>query len=279
MINLQPEIVYRIFGRRAFLSTTLFWRRILTRSLFTKLMDYSNTFLFGWTGSSFLESEKSALYNHIYSYTSVKVVAHWFQIQQAGRFQMYDDAQHTRGAGYRPYRTPKYQLSNIKCPVALFYGGADTLPNFKSLLDELDPVYVRREPELEHLCFMWGREAHTTIFPDVVRLLRQYDPLASKSRPSSAPNFNLTRKDSTLEFFKEQSSSLIYNGIHNHQSPIHAHKRDLSGHTDDRQQEIVGSTSDPVDSSELKQTPSKSSEEASSSRAHENNISSPVSGH
>lgn len=237
LINLQPEIVYRIFGRKVFLSMTLFWRRVLTKSLFTSLMDYSNYWLFGWTAKNFLESEKSVLYNHIYSYTSVKVVAQWFQIQQSGQFQMYDDAQHTRGTGYRPYRTPTYHLANMKCPVALFYGGADTLPNFKSLLDELEPVYVRREPELEHLCFMWGRDAHTTIFPDVVRLLRMYDPLA-KSRPADAPVFALTRKDSTLEFYHDQQSHGVV--------PLHR-PADMN-HVDDDQgrQRIVGSTSDPI---------------------------------
>lgn len=279
MINLQPEIVYRIFGKKAFLSTTLFWRRILTRSLFTKLMDYSNNFLFGWTGSNFLEAEKSALYNHIYSYTSVKVVAQWFQIQQSGRFQMYDDAQHTRGSGYRPYRTPVYHLANMKCPVALFYGGADTLPNFKSLLDELEPVYVRREPELEHLCFMWGKDAHTTIFPDVVRLLRQYDPLVSKSRPAGAPNFALTRKDSSLEFFREQHDS---HNIHNG-SPHHPpHKRDLSGHRDDTVQEIVGSTSDPVINVQPETRPKSASEHVSGSSSSleiRPNVAEPINGH
>lgn len=243
MINLQPEIVYRIFGKKAFLSTTLFWRRVLTKTLFTKLMDHSNRFLFGWTGKSMLESEKSALYNHIYSYTSVKVVAHWFQIQQSGQFQMYDDAQYARGASYRPYRNPAYHVANMKCPVALFYGGADTLPNFKSLLDELDPVYVRREPDLEHLCFMWGQDCHTTIFPDVVRLLRQYDPLA-RSRPSTAPIISLTKKDSSNEFWREAHE----NGDASTSSTFHRRSsRDgITQEKDDEQQEIVGTTADPI---------------------------------
>jgi lysosomal acid lipase/cholesteryl ester hydrolase len=260
MINLQPEIVFRIFGRKAFLSTTLFWRRVLTKTLFTKLMDYSNKFLFGWTANNLLDSEKSALYNHIYSYTSVKAVAHWFQIQQAGRFQMYDDAQHGRGASYRPYRTPAYHLSNLKCPVALFYGGADTLPNFKSLLDELDPVYVRREPELEHLCFMWGKDCHTTIFPDVVRLLRQYDPLA-RSRPQGAPNFPLTKKDSSIEFRRDQEESDRPNGHpsqpNGHSSHSRQHSRQHSQQPvqekDDEVQRIVGTTADPVPENPLSQ--------------------------
>lgn len=243
MINMQPEIVFLIFGRKAFLSTALFWRRVLTKSLFTWLMDMSNLFLFGWTAKNLLQSERAALYNHIYSYTSVKVVAHWFQIQQSGRFQMYDDAQYARAASYRPYRTPAYHLSNMTCPVALFYGGSDTLPNFKSLLDDLDPVYVRKEEDFEHLCFMWGKNCHTTIFPDVVRLLRLYDPTARSARPPNAPNFPLTRKESTFEFRKDAQAG----GIH---LPEHkaGHARLGSGDPDkdDEHQEIVGTTADPV---------------------------------
>ena len=243
MINMQPEIVFLIFGRKAFLSTALFWRRVLTKSLFTWLMDKSNEFLFGWTAKNLFPAERAALYNHIYSYTSVKVVAHWFQIQQSGRFQMYDDAQYARGASYRPYRTPAYHLANMTCPVALFYGGSDTLPNFKSLLDDLDPVYVRKEENFEHLCFMWGKDCHTTIFPDVVRLLRLYDPNSRNARPPNAPNFPLTKKDSTMEFRKDAQQG----GIHLPEFPKgHARLGSVEQEKDDEHQEIVGTTADPV---------------------------------
>src|SRR5690606_22152555 len=137
-INSKPEFCYLIFGRKSFLSSVLFWRNILTRSLFTYLIDKCNHLLFGWTGNNIDEQEKPALYNHIYSFTSVKVVVHWFQIQQSNHFQMYDDINRGRPKyGYRHYIPPIYQVSNIKCPIALFYGGSDSLPNTSALLDDL----------------------------------------------------------------------------------------------------------------------------------------------
>lgn len=182
-IQSKPELSYLVFGRKAFLSSVLFWRNILTRSLFTFFMDKANRFLFGWNSASIDQAEKAALYNHIYSYTSVKVVVHWFQIQQSNRFQMYDDVTHGRKQlGYRPYLPPSYNISNIRCPIALFYGGSDTLPNTSALLEDIKPVYIRKYSNLEHLCFMWSKDAHTTIFEEILELLMQHNPSLNKEK-------------------------------------------------------------------------------------------------
>lgn len=174
-VNSKPEICYLIFGRKSFLSSVLFWRSILTRSLFTYFIDKSNHLLFGWTSNNIDEQEKPALYNHIYSFTSVKVVVHWFQIQQSNHFQMYDDVVKGRSKyGYRHYMPPVYHVSHIKCPIALFYGGSDSLPNTNALLEDLKPVYVNKFSEYEHLCFMWGKDAHKTVFVEIIDLLEKY---------------------------------------------------------------------------------------------------------
>lgn len=179
-IQSRPELSYLIFGRKSFLSSVLYWRNILTRSLFTYFMDRANNFLFGWNSANINEREKAVLYNHIYSYSSVKVVVHWFQIQQANRFQMYDDVTNGRTKpGYRSYLPPSYDVSNIRCPIALFYGGSDTLPNTSALLEDLRPVYVKKHSEFEHLCFMWSKDAHKTVFTEIVELLYKYNPESS----------------------------------------------------------------------------------------------------
>jgi lysosomal acid lipase/cholesteryl ester hydrolase len=89
---------------------------------------------------------------------------------------MYDDG--TRPlipSLYQSHIIPHYALSHIKVPIAMFYGGADSLPHFESILDEVKPVFVHKVEEYEHLCFMWARDAHQRVFPHVVRLLQQYN--------------------------------------------------------------------------------------------------------
>ncbi|XP_049849220.1 uncharacterized protein LOC126318250 [Schistocerca gregaria] len=184
LINVKPEIFFTLFGRKALISSFFFWRGVLSERCFVWLIDKLNYLIFGWTMKRLCHEEKAILYNHLYSYTSVKVAVHWFQIQQANQFQMYDDAQRRRNrSDYQAYFIPVYDLRLIECPVALFYGGSDTLPNFNSLLDELVPIYINKVSEYEHLCFMWGKQSHETIFVDIVDLLKKYN---SPSPPPAA---------------------------------------------------------------------------------------------
>jgi lysosomal acid lipase/cholesteryl ester hydrolase len=85
LVNTSPEVIYLLFGRKSVLSSTLFWQRILTPATFAAVIDVATWGLFSWT-SEFL-AYKSVVYRHLYSYTSVKMVVHWFQIIRTGRFQ------------------------------------------------------------------------------------------------------------------------------------------------------------------------------------------------
>jgi lysosomal acid lipase/cholesteryl ester hydrolase len=91
LIRSSPDLIYLLFGRRCLLPSTLFWLSILSRETFASAIDVSLRLLFAWD-CDYLPN-RHIVYRHLYSYSSVKIVAHWFQIIQTGRLSLYDEMQ------------------------------------------------------------------------------------------------------------------------------------------------------------------------------------------
>eukprot|EP01067_Filipodium_phascolosomae_P003296 Filipodium_phascolosomae@DN2596_c0_g1_i20.p1 len=88
------------FCSQSMIPTVDVWKRILTPPIFTKIIDVCLEGLFNWKVTNCNSDEKQRFYYHLYSTTSVKVVAHWFQILWSGRFQHYNAVS---GQGYNGY--------------------------------------------------------------------------------------------------------------------------------------------------------------------------------
>jgi len=148
-------------------------------------IDKAIMFLFGWSASCIDPSEKPLLYSHIYSFSSVKTVVHWFQIIQSTKFQMFDDCMAASNSP-NPYdrytikALPHYRTLQLKCPVACFIGGRDNLPNTKAVIANIPServVLLHKEDEYEHLDFMWAKDTGKKICPKVLCLLKEYNPI------------------------------------------------------------------------------------------------------
>jgi len=178
----KPQLLYLLFGRQKLLGFATFWRKVLHPTLLVKGIDFSLKFLFGWDMNNVSPTEKAVLYSHLYSYSSVKCLVHWFQITHTRRFQMYDDnvVVDNVGASYKNYLLPDYSPSRIKCPMALFYGLRDTIPQMEYLLAEVPKgTYIHKEDDYEHLDFIWAENAPQRIFPKVVELIQSTSSLKS----------------------------------------------------------------------------------------------------
>jgi lysosomal acid lipase/cholesteryl ester hydrolase len=69
----------------------------------------------------------------------------------------------------------EYDLSRLKVPVALFYGGKDTVIDIPELLKVLpNVVRLQKEDSYEHLDCIWADSAPAKVFPQVVSLLKAY---------------------------------------------------------------------------------------------------------
>jgi len=172
----RPQLVFLLFGRKALLPESLFWRKTLSSPLLVYTIDKAMNLLFGWTVKNIDPQDKPVIYSHLYSYGSVKALVHWFQITRTKRFQMFDDslARGNIGNGYKSYIIPSYQPHLIDCPVALFHGGKDNLPDIAFLKRELPPsTFCHLEPTYEHLDFLFAKDVHKVIYPQVLDALNQ----------------------------------------------------------------------------------------------------------
>jgi hypothetical protein len=111
--------------------------------------------------------------------------------------------------GHVPHRYPTEQIKYrpgsdryLGPPIAIFYGGSDTLPDMHALLrglnhnsepegketdtghvqyqrkpneKNLSPlVYLKCVPEYEHLCLLWADTMDQKVIPDVLHVLKSY---------------------------------------------------------------------------------------------------------
>jgi lysosomal acid lipase/cholesteryl ester hydrolase len=151
LVNASPELIFLLFGRKSLLSSCLFWQNMFSPATFSWVIDVCMWGLFDWN-SEFMH-HKQIIYRHLYSYTSVKCVVHWFQIMKSGTFQMFDDSPSVLpGNQQSGYHVPRFPTNQIQTPIALFYGGKDTLPDMKYILKNIrKPVFCLQVQGIERL--------------------------------------------------------------------------------------------------------------------------------
>ncbi|KAK9480687.1 lipase [Lipomyces japonicus] len=177
LVKASPTLMYLFFGRRAILSSAVFWQSIMYPPLFVRLIDRSLVTLFDWHGQNIDFDQKLAAYAHLYSFTSVKTVVHWFQIMRNRCFQMFDDDHNStvRLYGRAFYKVAQFPTRNIRSPIHLLYGNIDSLVDIDAMLAEL-PAHAEAipVPDHEHLDIIWGRQANVVTIPYVLDILGKY---------------------------------------------------------------------------------------------------------
>lgn len=161
IMNSSPEMLYILFGRRAFMKSVLFWQNMLSGRNYKSLLDYSMKKIFGWSMKN-IKDEDFQVYTHLYSHTSVKLIVHWFQIIKQG-FQMHRDNNLSRG-----HHSLQFPVDQISTDMFLFYGGSDCLAN-PPQLKELN-AQVFQIDDFEHLDFLWGDTSR--LYDKIVALLK-----------------------------------------------------------------------------------------------------------
>ena len=183
LVESDENLLYLLFGRGVMLSMSETWRRMLSPRRFMWLINQSLVFLFGWDMShNMTYTDRLVSFAHIYSYCSVKAVVHWFQIIRARQFQMYTDPG-TRGV------SPRYDVSHLTVPTAVFLGGRDTVVDTVRTLKLLPPsAYVFFEPNYSHLDFKWARGAASPAraFESLLAFLHSHAPGAASAADPTA---------------------------------------------------------------------------------------------
>jgi hypothetical protein len=152
LVQADLSFLYLLFGRQRVLASAVEVQRVLSGSAWAALLDGCLMYLFGWRAGQIDPLLKVSAYHHLYSFTSVKSVVHWFQIIAQQRFAMMADVFTVRSlwslfvpvlsnrAASEHRLMPRYDLKKVTVPLALFVGEADTLIDIRQLLAMLPPL-------------------------------------------------------------------------------------------------------------------------------------------
>ncbi|KAG0670932.1 hypothetical protein C6P40_004001 [Pichia californica] len=179
LVRSAPELLYRIFGKRAILPSVVFWQKLMGSRLYEKIVDKSLVFLFNWKSGNVGPSQKKVGYPHMFSPSSVKSVVHWFQIIENKRFQMFDEGGasgsklvYFSGTSMKTNRVASFPTQTITTPCLLIYGKSDMLIDIDKTLDNLScNVESIGLDDYEHMDTLWSDEVETRVFNKVISKL------------------------------------------------------------------------------------------------------------
>ncbi|KAH9927389.1 triacylglycerol lipase [Amylocystis lapponica] len=183
LIKASPTLLFLIFGRKSIMSSVPGWHSLLYPPVFSAIITASLRFLFNWRSENIAPMQRLAAYPHLYSFSSVKSVVHWFQIMRNGKFQMYDDdvqrfmvvRRAARPSGVTSYAPARFPTRNIVTPIVLLYGEEDSLVDIEVMLHELPKhTTARCLHGYEHLDILWGKDVDRDVIPHAVDALRKF---------------------------------------------------------------------------------------------------------
>ncbi|XP_003224417.2 lysosomal acid lipase/cholesteryl ester hydrolase [Anolis carolinensis] len=110
-------------------------------------------------------------------FTSVKTVRHWSQIAKSKEFKYFDYGKENKVV-YNMTKPPFYKIEEMMVPTAVWSGGKDIIAHSKDI-EELLPritnlVFYKNIPSWHHADFLWGLDAPSQLYTDVLYLMETY---------------------------------------------------------------------------------------------------------
>ncbi|TRY73442.1 hypothetical protein TCAL_06993 [Tigriopus californicus] len=120
------------------------------------------------------ETLLDTIIHHTPAGASTFTVIHYAQEVNSGGFNAYDFGKEDNQEIYGSDHPPPYSLADVTVPVSLYWGQNDWLAqpaDILTLLTRLPNVYDNYEvpyPNWNHLDFLWGIDANTLVYPQVI---------------------------------------------------------------------------------------------------------------
>jgi len=181
--HITPEIKFftKLFGIREFLPSAAYSKFLAqavcgTFRIFEKTCGNVVFLMAGFDKKELNETRLPIYLSHLPAGTSVKDVIHFAQMVKSGKFQMYDYGETDNTKNYGQAFPPQYNVSSVEVPVALYYGGKDWLADptdvERYLLPNLhNKIAVEYYETYDHLDFVWGIDANTHIYSNMLKLM------------------------------------------------------------------------------------------------------------
>ncbi len=192
-------IYYRIFGTCSFIPIMYIVQRMMPPHAFGSLAYNMFNYLFNWSDTYWCPTRKTKYFLFTPRPTSAKLIHHWGDITKTGQLKPYKHAERNvakekesaeaeeykyfqqkeleENSLEKPWESNVYSVSDISCPVALFYGGKDKLVMGKNLVETLQAskqvslVHFSEIPHYEHMDLIWAKDARETVFDPVHKLI------------------------------------------------------------------------------------------------------------
>jgi len=189
LTKVSSRAMFLFLGHGPFLHMAQFWRKLLPKALYNVALNVAMNILFGWNCRSIRSKDKMAMYQHLYSFTSTKLLLHWCQIAESGKFQWFNDDFSISPSSDEVYM-PTYQISKITIPTVLLGGESDTLCHRGDLdLMIKNCVHSKCIPNYEHLDLIWANDVDKTVFIEIQSMLETLgytSPSPSSSKKQQA---------------------------------------------------------------------------------------------
>jgi len=139
----------------------------------------------GFDTSNLMDERLKIYLSHTPAGTSVKDILHFSQLVKSDKFQMYDYGWNGNMHKYLQPFPPEYNLHDVNVPVSLFVGENDWLATEQDISSHLrrelpDLVYDENIPSWNHMDFVWGKQAKTVLYPNVLKLMNGHKPDTSR---------------------------------------------------------------------------------------------------
>jgi len=122
-------------------------------------------------------SRTSVYVSHTPAGTSTQNIAHYGQMVNNGKFEMYDFGRRQNVQKYGQDTPPQYDVSTISIPTYIFWGSSDWLADQKDveglipkLRNLVGNVFLN---DFNHLDFLWGLRAAAEVYWPIIKDIRQ----------------------------------------------------------------------------------------------------------
>ncbi|KAJ3410640.1 hypothetical protein HDV05_003531 [Chytridiales sp. JEL 0842] len=176
LMNCPSKLYRTLFGVKAILPIMSLVQFRLPAVVFMTLAYHMFHYLFNWTDTNWDRRNK----NHYFQFTprpqSTKNIHHWAQMGRVGVIKPFDPI----GNNTQPIEDGKddFDVSCIRCPLALYYGTQDTIIDGSKLYHACwvngVNLYACEEIEYyEHMDCLWSMDARSRVWRRVVKVLRK----------------------------------------------------------------------------------------------------------
>jgi len=164
--KMHEENFDKLFGNHDFISIMHDVQTYFPKRLFSSLAFNMYSYIFEWTDTNWRNGQKPSFFQVTPRPISAKLVKHWLSISRKGSLHCFTQSE------------PAPTLSNLKCPVAVFYGGSDFLVDGARLVKHLPEsdvqmVYSKEIREYDHMDLVWGITAIEEVWKDIASLSRE----------------------------------------------------------------------------------------------------------